>query len=413
LTGIGHRGSGIGGEATRRSSPIADPRSSIPENLPFSNLRVVALEQAVAAPFCSRQLADLGADVIKVERPDGGDPARAYDAVASGTSAYFAWLNRGKRSVALDLKRPDDLRACERLVARADVFIHNLAPGAVERLGLGYDTLAATHPKLIWCGISGYGPDGPYRDKKAYDMLVQAESGVVSVTGSADAPAKVGISVADIASGLYAYSSILAALYAREKTGQGRRIDISMLECLTEWMTPALYVWQGTGAIPARVGVRHNMIVPYGAYACADGDVLFAIQNDREWRCLCADVLAMAELADDVRFAANDQRLANRRMLESIIVGVFRERTRAEIEARLDRVGIATARVNEVPAVAEHPQLHARKRWTAVVSPGGAIPALIPPHNLSHVEPRMGPVPALGEHTAVVLAELQTVVMDG
>jgi itaconate CoA-transferase len=244
-------------------------------------------------------------------------------------------------------------------------------------------------------------------------MLVQAESGVVSVTGSAEAMAKVGISVADIASGMYAYSSILAALYDRERTGRGARIDISMLECLTEWMMPPLYVWQGTGAIPPRVGVRHNMIVPYGAYACADGVVLFAIQNDREWRRFCADVLSNAELADDGRFVSNAQRLANRRMLESIIEIVFRERPRAELEARLEHAGIATARVNDVPDVAEHPQLRARERWTTVDSPRGPIRALIPPHNLSRMEPRMGRIPALGEHTADVLAELANEVTDG
>jgi itaconate CoA-transferase len=381
----------------------------MPENrdeLPFAGLRVVTLEQAVAAPFCSRQLADLGADVIKVERPDGGDPARAYDGALNGTSAYFAWLNRAKRSIALDLKEETDRAICARLLERADVFVHNLAPGAVERLGFGYDAIAATQPRIIWCGISGYGPDGPYRDKKAYDMLVQAESGVVSVTGSEDAPAKVGISVADIASGLYAYSSIVAALYQREQTGKGRHIDISMLECLTEWMMPPIYVWHGTGAIPARVGVRHNMIVPYGAYACADGMVLFAIQNDREWRGLCADVLARPELADDARFATNASRLANRKELESLIEAVFSERPRADVEARLERAGIATARVNDVPDVAAHPQLSARHRWTTVEAPGGSIPALVPPHNLSGITPRMGRVPALGEHRTEILAEL-------
>ncbi len=377
------------------------------EQLPFAGLRVVALEQAVAAPFCSRQLADLGADVVKVERPDGGDPARAYDGAVNGTSAYFAWLNRGKRSVVLDLKRAGDLAACAELIARADVFIHNLAPGAVERLGLGYGALAAVHPRLIWCGISGYGPDGPYRDKKAYDMLVQAESGVVSVTGSAAAPAKVGISVADIAAGLYGYSSILAALYNRDRTGRGERIDISMLECLTEWMMPPLYVWQGTGTIPARVGVRHNMIVPYGAYACADGAVLFAIQNDREWQRLCAEVLEMPALASDARFVTNAKRLEHRVALESIIERSFAARTRAAVEARLEEVGIATAMVNDVPAVAAHPQLAARDRWTTIDCAGAPIPALLPPHNLAHVEPRMGAVPALGEHSREILAELE------
>jgi len=348
----------------------------------------------------------MGADVIKVERPDGGDSARAYDGALNGTSAYFAWLNRGKRSVVLDLKRSEDHDVCAQLLARADVFVHNLAPGAVERLGFGYDALAERNSRLVWCGISGYGPDGPLRDKKAYDMLVQAESGVGSVTGSEDTPAKVGISVADIASGLYAYSSIVAALYQRARTGKGQRIDISMLECLTEWMMPPLYVWRGTGAIPARVGVRHNMIVPYGAYACADGMVLFAIQNDREWRRLCADVLARPELADDARFATNALRLANRRELESLIETVFGESTRADVEARLERAGIATARMNDVPDVATHPQLSARHRWTTVDAPGGSIPALMPPHNLSGITPRMGRVPALGEHSTEVLAEL-------
>ena len=253
-------------------------------DLPFDGLRVVALEQAVAAPFCSRQLADLGADVIKIERPDGGDFARGYDGALNGLSAYFAWLNRGKRSVALDLKLDTDRGVCAELIARADIFVHNLAPGAVERLGFGFDELSPRHPRLIWCGISGYGPDGPYRDKKAYDLLVQAESGVVSVTGTPDEPAKVGISIADISSGLYAYSSILAALIARARTGRGQRIDISMLECLTEWMMPQISFWQGTGAAPPRAGLRHNMIAPYGAYACSDGRVLFAVQNEREWQ---------------------------------------------------------------------------------------------------------------------------------
>ena len=239
--------------------------------MPLAGLRVVALEQAVAGPFASRQLADMGADVIKIERPDGGDSARGYDGAVNGVSAYFAWLNRGKRSVVLDLKQDADRDVCASLMAPPMCSCTTSRPGAVERLGFGYDDLARDNPRVIWCGISGYGPDGPIRDKKAYDMLVQAESGVVSVTGSADAPAKVGVSIADIASGMYAYSSILAALFRRERTGAVDAIDISMLECLTEWMTPALYVWQGTGKVPARVGVRHNMIVPYGAYACADG----------------------------------------------------------------------------------------------------------------------------------------------
>jgi itaconate CoA-transferase len=374
--------------------------------LPLSGVRVVTLEQAVAAPFCSRQLADLGAEVIKVERPDGGDTSRAYDGALDGVSAYFAWLNRGKRSVVLDLKEQRDHQALAGLLERADIFVHNLLPGAVERLGFGYNHLAESHPRLIWCGISGYGPDGPYRMKKAYDMLVQAESGVVSLTGSPDAPAKVGISVADIASGLYGYSSILAALLNREHTGRGERIDISMLECLTEWMMPPLYVWQGTGKIPTRAGVRHNMIVPYGAYACADGAVMLAVQNEREWRRFCEGVMVMPALADNPRFATNESRLQNRVELEAMIEERFGKRTRVEVLTWLDQAGIPTGAVNDVPSVAGHPQLAARRRWVTVDSPVGRISALLPPHNLQHAPPRMGAIPGLGEHTREVLSEL-------
>jgi itaconate CoA-transferase len=374
--------------------------------LPLAGLRVVALEQAVAGPFASRQLADMGADVIKVERPDGGDSARAYDAAVNGVSAYFAWLNRGKRSVVLDLKRERDRAICASLLARADVFVHNLAPGAVERLGFGYDDLAGDNPRLIWCGISGYGPDGPLREKKAYDMLVQAESGVVSVTGSLDSPAKVGVSIADIASGLYAYSSILAALLRRERTAIGGRIDIAMLECLAEWMTPALSVWQGTGSIPARVGVRHNMIVPYGAYACADGAVLFAVQTQREWQRFCAQVMEAPSLETDERFATNGDRLSNRAALESIIEARFRDLARADVTARLERADIPTGAINDVPDVVAHPQLAARGRWRAVNVGGASADALLPPHNLQGASPLMGAVPALGQHTADVLREL-------
>jgi crotonobetainyl-CoA:carnitine CoA-transferase CaiB-like acyl-CoA transferase len=374
--------------------------------LPLAGVRVVALEQAVAAPFCSRQLADMGADVIKIERPDGGDFARGYDSALGGLSAYFAWLNRGKRSVALDLKQPAGRDVLLRLLARADIFVHNLAPGAVERLGCGYETLAERCPRLIWCGISGYGPDGPYRDKKAYDLLVQAESGVIGVTGASAAPAKVGISIADIAAGLYGYSSILAALLQRGQSGRGARIDISMLECLTEWMMPPLYVWLGTQRIPQRTGVRHNMIVPYGAYACADGAVLFAIQNQREWHSFCADVLGVPELAADARFTTNELRLLNRVDLEATIEQRFAAWTMAELIARLERADIASAALNELPAVASHPQLAARARWAEVESFAGPIQALIPPHNLAGIAPRMGRVPALGEHTQEVLGEL-------
>ena len=374
---------------------------------PLAGLRVVGLEQAVAGPFCTRQLADMGADVIKVERAGVGDPARAYDSAIKGQSAYFAWLNRGKRSVELDLSIPADRADFASLIDRADIFVHNLAPGAVERLGLGYETLVAAHPRLIWCGISGYGPDGPRRDSKAYDMLVQAESGVVSLTGTPDAPAKVGISIADISAGLYAYSSILAALIQRAVTGRGERIDISMLECLTEWVSPPLYVWQGTGAAPKRAGVRHNMIVPYGAYECADGAVMFAIQNAAEWRRFCSGVMNAPELADDRRFATNALRLANRAVLESMIDERFSRHPRAAVLEWLVASEIATGSVNDIPAVAAHEQLAARGRWAEVDSPGGVIPALLPPHNLQGVPPRMGPVPSLGQHTAEVRAELR------
>lgn len=373
--------------------------------MPLAGLTVVALEQAVTGPFCSRQLADLGARVIKIERPDGGDFARGYDDTLHGVSAYFAWLNRGKESVVLDLKTNPGREALLRLVRRADVFVHNLAPGAVDRLGLGYDVLAALASQLIWVGISGYGPDGPYRDKKAYDMLIQAEAGVVSLTGTPEAPAKVGISMADIAAGLYAYSSILAALRNRDRTGRGDRIDISMLECLVEWMTPQLYVQLGTGVAPPRAGLRHNMIVPYGAYPCADGKVMFAIQNDREWRRFCEVVLGQEPLADDPRFGRNSERLTNRVELEALIEAAFAALTVDAVIDRLERAGIANAAVNDIAAVAAHPQLAARGRWTELDSFVGMIPALLPPHNLGAAPPRMGRVPALGEHTAAVLAE--------
>jgi itaconate CoA-transferase len=377
-----------------------------PVALPLDGIRVVALEQAVVAPFCTRQLADMGADVIKIERPGGGDLARHYDGALNGISAYFAWLNRGKRSIVLDVKDARDHDVCDKLLARADVFVHNLAPGAVERLGLGYEVLAERHPRLIWCGISGYGPDGPYRDKKAYDMLVQAEAGIIGMTGTEEAPAKVGVSIADIGGGLYAYSSILAALLNRAKTGRGDRIDISMFECMTEWMMPPLNVWQGTGKSPKRAGVRHNMVVPYGSYRCADGEVLLAVQTDREWRRLCSMVLDSPALADDPRFVTNESRVANRVPLESLIDAHFSSRTCAQVIASLEAADIPTGAMNAIDAVAAHPQLAARRRWVNVDSPEGEFSALRPPHNLQGAPPDMGAVPALGEHTKEILGEL-------
>ncbi|UQN08574.1 CaiB/BaiF CoA-transferase family protein [Deinococcus sp. QL22] len=375
--------------------------------LPLEGLRVVALEQAVAGPFCSRQLADLGADVIKVERPGEGDLARGYDGALGGVSAYFAWLNRGKRSVVLDLKSPDGAATLEKLLGGADVFVHNLLPGAVERLGFGWETVRERFPRLIWVSISGYGLSGPYAHKKAYDMLIQAEAGVIALTGSVEEAAKVGISVADIASGLYAHSSILAALLVRGRTGRGERIEISMFEALTEWMMPPMYSLIGQGRAPGRAGLRHNMIVPYGAYRCADGQVMFAVQNEREWVNFCADVLERPDLTDDERFATNAQRLAHRVPLEDTIEAAFAGLSRDEVSARLEQAGIASARVNSVQEVVNHPQLQERQRWTQVQTPVGTIPALLPPHNLGSERPRMGRVPALGEHTAEVLAELE------
>lgn len=375
-------------------------------SLPLTGIRVVTVEQAVSAPFCSRQLADLGADVIKIERPDGGDFARGYDDVLRGVSAYFAWLNRGKRSLTLDLKEVSGRELLVRLLRRTDIFIQNLKPNAAERLGLSYEQLSKRNPQLIWCGISGYGPDGPYCGKKAYDFLVQSEAGLVSLTGTQDAPAKVGISVADIASGMYAYSSILAALLNRSRIGHGDRIDISMLECLTEWMMPAIYVWSGTGTAPKRCGLSHNMIVPYGAYRCSDGEVNFAIQNEREWREFCDKVLGTPALACDARFQTNGARLRNRRELEGILEEHFSAYTRSEILELLERADIANGPINDIASVVAHPQLAARRRWAQVSTPAGSIPALLPPHNLRCAPPRMSSVPALGEHTEQILAEL-------
>jgi crotonobetainyl-CoA:carnitine CoA-transferase CaiB-like acyl-CoA transferase len=367
---------------------------------------VVALEQAVAAPTCSRQLADLGATVIKVERPDGGDFARGYDGDLHGVSGHFAWLNRGKRSVVLGLKAAQGREALGRLLDRADVFVHNLGPGAIERLGFGYEATAARNPGLIWCGISGYGPDGPYRDKKAYDLLLQGEAGVLSVTGTPEAMAKVGVSVADVGAGLYAHGAILAALLGRARTGRGERIDIAMLECLAEWLTPAIYHLLGVGREVERAGMRHNLIVPYGVYACADGAINFAVQNDGQWRRFCAGVYDDPTLAADPRFVTNPDRLRNRAILEPLIEGRFARRSVADLLAALDTADIPNGRVNDVPAVVAHPQLAARGRWTTVDSPVGPLPALLPPHNLAGAPSAMGAIPGLGEHTREVLAEL-------
>jgi itaconate CoA-transferase len=375
--------------------------------LPLAGVRVVAWEHAVAAPLATRHLADLGADVIKIERPEGGDFARAYDSTVKGLSAYFVWLNRGKRSVVLNLKVADQRRILGRLLQRADVFVHNQGPGAAERLGYTYADLAPDNPRLITCAISGYGPDGPHRDRKAYDLLLQGEAGVIALTGTPEDPAKVGISVADIASGMYAFSSILAALYQRARTGTGVDIQISMLEALVEWVMPAAYVAQYTGRPPPRAGVRHNFVVPYGGYRVGDGSsVNLAVQNDGQWRRLCSVVLRRADLADDPRFATNELRLANRAELEPLIETLLADDTRRSAEARLVEADVPFGTVNDVQAVLEHPQLHARGRWFDIGSPAGDLRAFHHPLNIGGLPRPAGRVPALGEHTEEVLAEL-------
>jgi itaconate CoA-transferase len=375
--------------------------------LPLDGIRVVAWEQAVAAPLATRHLADLGADVIKVERPGSGDFARGYDSAVKGLSAYFVWLNRGKRSVALDLKHADGRRAFDLLLERADVLVHNQGPGVAERMGYAYADLAARNPRLITCAISGYGPDGPHRDRKAYDLLLQGEAGVITLTGTPDSPAKVGISVADIASGMYAFSSILAALYQRQTTGRGAEIQISMLESLVEWVMPAAYVQHYAGRSPARAGGRHNFIVPYGAYRVGDGtSVNLAVQNDGQWRRLCEIALERPDLADDPRFATNELRLAHRDELEPLIESLLAGDSRDSAEAKLARADVPFGTVNDLQAVLSHPQLEARARWFGISSPVGELRALHHPLNIDGLPRRPAAVPALGEHTAEILAEL-------
>jgi crotonobetainyl-CoA:carnitine CoA-transferase CaiB-like acyl-CoA transferase len=374
---------------------------------PLAGVRVIAWEHAVAAPLATRHLVDLGADVIKVEPPRGGDFARAYDSAVRGLSAYFVWLNRGKRSVVLDLKDATGRRAFDLLLERADVFVHNQGPGAAERMACGYADLKSKNPRLVSCSISGYGPDGPHRDRKAYDLLLQGEAGVIDLTGTAEAPAKVGISVADIASGMYAFSSILGALYQRASTGEGADIQISMLEALVEWTMPAVYVAEYTGHAPERTGTRHNFVVPYGGYRVGDGSsVNLAVQNDGQWRRLCAIVLRQASLADDPRFVSNELRLKNRGVLEPLIEQLLADDTRASVEARLVEADVPFGTVNRVEDVLHHPQLAARERWFDVDSPVGELRAMHHPMNIVGLERPPMRVPELGEHTEQVLAEL-------
>jgi itaconate CoA-transferase len=372
---------------------------------PLEGLLVVALEQAVAAPFATRQLADLGARVIKIERAGAGDFARGYDTSVLGQASYFVWLNRGKESVELDVKSDDGRAAMAALLARADVFVQNLAPGAAERLGLGAGELLARHPRLICCSVSGYGPDGPYAGKKAYDLLVQCEAGLLSVTGTPETPCKAGISVADIAAGMYAFSGVLTALYERERTGRGSRFEVSLLDALGEWMTqPYLYTVYG-GQEPRRTGARHASISPYGPYQARGGEVFIGLQNEREWAVLCEKVLARSDLVTDERFATNPDRVKHDGELTAIIEDVLASMTPDEVVARLDAAGIASARLRTPAEFAAHPQLAARDRWREADTPGGPVRALLPPVTVPGREATMCAVPALGQHTEAVLAE--------
>ena len=374
---------------------------------PLDGITVVSLEHAIAAPFCTRQLADLGARVIKIERPGAGDFARAYDTRVRGQSSHFVWTNRSKESLTLDLKNPDAMAVLNSLLQSADVLVQNLAPGAAARMGLSFEALSPTHPKLIVCDISGYGEDGPYRDKKAYDLLIQSEAGMLSITGTPEDPSKTGNSIADIAAGMYAYTNILSALLLRGKTGQGSHIDVSMLEALAEWMGYPLYYAHDGATPPPRSAASHASIYPYGPFAAGDGGtVMLGLQNEREWKVFCDVVLGDAALANDPRFCTNALRSENRAQLKQLIVGMFSRMSTSDVEARLDQAQIANARMNDMAGVWAHPQLKARERWQNVGSPAGDIPALLPPGRNNRYDYRMDAVPAVGEHTEAILREL-------
>jgi itaconate CoA-transferase len=374
---------------------------------PLDGITVISLEHAIAAPFCTRQLADLGARVIKVERPEGGDFARAYDTRVKGEASHFVWTNRSKESLTLDLKDPDALGVLKTLLADADVLVQNLAPGASARMGLSFEALHAAFPKLIVCDISGYGADGPYRDKKAYDLLIQSEAGFLSVTGTPETPSKSGNSIADIAAGMYAYTNILSALILRGRTGEGSHIDVSMLEALGEWMGfPMYYAFEGQTP-PARSGASHAAIYPYGPFQAGDGGaIVLGLQNEREWKLFCERVMQDAALATDPRFSSNAKRHENRIELKAIIDACFAELTTTQVCERLDQAPIANARMNDMEGLWAHPQLAARERWQTVGSPAGDIPALLPPGKNSAFTYRMDPIPRLGEHTEAILKSL-------
>jgi itaconate CoA-transferase len=375
--------------------------------LPLDGILVVTVEQAVSAPLATRQLADLGARVIKVERPDGGDFARGYDRSVRGMSSHFAWLNRSKESIALDLKTEPGREALERLAAKADVFVQNLAPGAAQRLGFEARQLVERYPNLVAVNLSGYGPVGPYRDKRAYDLLVQSEGGLVSVTGTPADPVKSGIPIADIASGMYIFSGVLAALLRRQRGGGGAALDLTMLDSMVEWMGHQIQHSLHTGEQPARMGLSHPAIAPYNRYPTLDGEqVLIGVQNDREWRRLAQELMGRPELGTDPRYATNVARTANRAEVDELVTLASKQRTATELIALLDAAGVANARLNEIPDVLEHPQLAARDRWREMDSPVGRLRTPLPPIVFDADPPRMDPVPALGEHTAAILAEL-------
>lgn len=383
--------------------PAKEPVRAPP---PLDGLLVVSLEQAIAAPFLTRQLADLGARVIKIERPDGGDFARAYDQRARGLSSHFVWVNRGKQSMVLDLKQARDVAVVKGLALRADVFVQNLAPGAADRMGLGAAALMAANPRLVVCDISGYGNSGPYRDRKAYDLMIQAESGFLSVTGTADEPAKAGSSIADIAAAMVGYSSVLAALLHRQKTGKGSLIDVSMLEALAEWMSYPLYYSFDGAAAPERTGAAHATIYPYGPFKAGDGStVMLGIQNEREWAEFCSVALGDAALAHDSRFTSNELRHQHRSALEDIILQRFAGLTAGQIIALLGQAKIANAKVNTMQDVWQHPQLRERQRWQNVDSPVGPLPSLKPPGTNSSFDHACGAIPALGADTSAILKE--------
>jgi itaconate CoA-transferase len=374
---------------------------------PLDGITVVSLEHAVAAPFCTRQLADLGARVIKVERPGTGDFARAYDTRVLGQSSHFVWINRSKESLTLDLKQPGAMAVLGELLDQADVLVQNLAPGAAARMGLSYEALQQRNPGLVVCDISGYGDDGPYRDKKAYDLLIQSEAGLLSITGTPEEPSKAGNSAADIAAGMYAFTSILSALMLRQRTGEGSHIDVSMLESLTEWMGyPLYYAFEGAPP-PPRTAASHASIYPYGPFQAGDGGtVMLGLQNEREWKAFCDLVLRQPELATDPRFDANARRNENRAELKALILQAFAGLSAQDVIDRLDEAQIANARMNDMAGVWAHPQLQARERWQTVGTPAGPVPALLPPGRSNRFAPRMDPVPAVGEHTEAILREL-------